>query len=479
MSKKNRIIVSITGIALVLLILVGLTYAYFLTRIQGNTNIKSISVTTANLELIYKDETPNIEVKALIPGTTIGTKSFSVTSKSNVTTSYGVFIEDLIYKFDYPTITYTLKCTSSNGGECNSVSSTSFPINNDLLVSNNIEPEEIQTYDLTLYYADNELDQSNDMNKEFSGKIQIYDLKNTIDIKGKVENYNSDDYIKVSSTDPKISQINKNGEYKVVGVKPEDHEITLFKKEDTTYKEYKSNFSVEQAKNEEIVNNTYRVNDNIRMLIMDVKQTENNLSITNNDFIKYEEGKYYSDISDDIVYANYSLVTYATQAPEESNSLSMLDDKIKLLSNMPQNKLVWFTDTSQATLKIKYDGTKSSKNVNKVYKIVSGKLDVNMYLDDNEAVKDFVYDGEVDWNKNFEFNLKISNEGNMNLKYKTTLTLNNVDVDKLKKYLYIKIYDDNNNLISEGTEINLDNNSVLKPGENDIYRVVFELTVNN
>ena len=478
MNRKQKIIISVTGIFIVLLILVGLTYAYFLTRIQGNTNTKSISVTTANLELIYKDETPNIEVKALIPGTTIGTKSFSVTSKSNVTTSYGVFIEDLIYKFDYPTITYTLKCTSSNGKECNSVSSTSFPINNDLLVSNNIEPEEIQTYDLTLYYADNELDQSNDMNKEFSGKIQIYDLKNTIDIKGKVENYSSDDYVKVSSSDPKISQINKNGEYKVVGVKPEDHEITLFKKEDTIYKEYKSNFSVEQAKDEEIVNSTYRVNDSTRMLIMDVKQTENNLSITNNDFVKYEDGKYYSDISDNIVYANYSLITIATQAPEVSDSLSMLDDKIRLLSNMPQNKLAWFTDTSQATLKIKYDGTKSSNNVKKVSKIQSGALDVNMYLDDNEAVKDFVYDGEVDWNKNFEFNLKISNEGNLALKYKTTLTLNNVDVDKLKKYLYIKIYDDSNNLISEGTEINLDENSV-KPGENDIYRVVFELNINN
>lgn len=55
-------------------------------------------------------------------------------------------------------------------------------------------------------------------------------MKNTIDIKGKVENYSLDDYVKVSSSDPKISQINNDGEYKVVGVKPEDHEITLFKK---------------------------------------------------------------------------------------------------------------------------------------------------------------------------------------------------------------------------------------------------------
>lgn len=52
------------------------------------------------------------------------------------------------------------------------------------------------------------------------------------------------------------------------------------------------------------------VNENI----MDVKQSDNNLSITNNDFLKYEDGKYYSDISDSAVYANYTLTTVATQS---------------------------------------------------------------------------------------------------------------------------------------------------------------------
>ena len=55
MTKKQKIIVSTTGIFLVMLILVGLTYAYFLTRIKGNENEKSISVTTANLILEYAD----------------------------------------------------------------------------------------------------------------------------------------------------------------------------------------------------------------------------------------------------------------------------------------------------------------------------------------------------------------------------------------------------------------------------------------
>lgn len=211
---------------------------------------------------------------------------------------------------------------------------------------------------------------------------------------------------------------------------------------------------------------------------MDVKQTDNNLSITNNDFLKYEDGKYYSDISNSVVYANYTLTTVATQAPVEDESVAMVDDKIRLLSNKFDNKLAWFTDTATATLKIKYDGTKSSNTINKVSKIAAGKLDVNMYLDDNETVKDFVYDGEVDWDKQFEFNLKISNEGNLCLKYKTIFTISNVDVDKLKKYLYVNVYDEDNNLISEGNELNIDDDkNILKPGENHIYKVIIMLKV--
>ena len=51
MNRRQKIIVSVTGIFLVALILVGLTYAYFLTRINGNPNDTSISVTTANLQV--------------------------------------------------------------------------------------------------------------------------------------------------------------------------------------------------------------------------------------------------------------------------------------------------------------------------------------------------------------------------------------------------------------------------------------------
>ena len=41
MNRRQKIIVSITGIFIIMLALVGLTYAYFLTRITGNENEKS------------------------------------------------------------------------------------------------------------------------------------------------------------------------------------------------------------------------------------------------------------------------------------------------------------------------------------------------------------------------------------------------------------------------------------------------------
>ena len=45
MSRKQRIIVSITGIVLVSLILIGLTYGYYMTKINGNTNSKRYTFT--------------------------------------------------------------------------------------------------------------------------------------------------------------------------------------------------------------------------------------------------------------------------------------------------------------------------------------------------------------------------------------------------------------------------------------------------
>ena len=77
MKKKTMIIVSIVGITIVLLALIGLTYAYFLTRIQGNTNNKSISLTTADVSVEYYEGNGLVTLDKMMPGDKF-TKTFNV-----------------------------------------------------------------------------------------------------------------------------------------------------------------------------------------------------------------------------------------------------------------------------------------------------------------------------------------------------------------------------------------------------------------
>ena len=188
MSKKAKIIVSISGIVLVMLILLGLTYAYFLTRIQGNTNDKSISVTTANLELTYGDNSAEILGKdlTLIPSDTeIGTKTFTVTNNGN-DTSYVVVIENVSVTkasdgstttFESNDFRYTLTCTKKDGTSCDGVSTQSvFPINGGILVGNSIKEGDVHTYTFKMWYIDTGIDQSNDMNKTMTARVNIKDI---------------------------------------------------------------------------------------------------------------------------------------------------------------------------------------------------------------------------------------------------------------------------------------------------------------
>ena len=183
MNRKQRIIISVTGIFIVLLILVGLTYAYFLTRISGNTNTKSISVTTKDLKITYGDGTNTVLTSdvPLIPSSdAIGVKDFTVTNEGD-DTSYVVVIEDIkilkgneITTFNSNDFRYTLTCTKSDGTSCDGISEqTLFPINGGILVRNEIKESDIHTYKLTLWYIETNIDQSEDMNKTLEAKVNI------------------------------------------------------------------------------------------------------------------------------------------------------------------------------------------------------------------------------------------------------------------------------------------------------------------
>ena len=202
MNRKQKIIVSITGIVLVSLILIGLTYAYFLTKITGNTNTKSISVSTANLVLEYGENTNVVQgISNAEPGYSVE-KIFTATNKGNSTVTYGAALESIVNGLTrQEDLVYTLTCTSylkegfslaSNGtitgtvdGTCSGVrTEKQFPSTSTMSVmtTNTIDTTHTHAYKLTVTYKEMGIDQSTDMNKAFSAKVNIVDLtKLTVD----------------------------------------------------------------------------------------------------------------------------------------------------------------------------------------------------------------------------------------------------------------------------------------------------------
>ena len=258
MNRKRRIIISITSITLVLLILVGLTYAYFLSNISGNTGEKSISTDTANLSLVYEEDDPSIITATKIgPGTTIGNKTFTVTNNGNVDTDYLIVIEGVSITYSTTSngqvqgepasfvsndFVYTLTCSSSDEEDCNQVTEeTALPlVNNSILVSNKIAAGATQTYVMTVKYLETGIDQSDDMNKKLEAKINIKDIRDP-DNNPYISNTNSLAYniinnslLKKNGTELRNMPLTtpaeetSNSNEKVLALTPDDYGISYY-----------------------------------------------------------------------------------------------------------------------------------------------------------------------------------------------------------------------------------------------------------
>ena len=171
---KKRIIISMISILILIIALFGITYAYFTTKAKGNEDDKSASVTAGKLEVTYKEGNGEIVAEKLMPGDVVASKTFSVVNTGTATTDYLVIVENVINTLvNNEDLEYELVCNSSiTGKNCNG-NKTSFPNKKASLVKNSIDKEEVQNYTLTLTYKETNTDQSSDMDKVISAKVNI------------------------------------------------------------------------------------------------------------------------------------------------------------------------------------------------------------------------------------------------------------------------------------------------------------------
>ena len=170
MQKKQTILV----VASLLVVVLSVTLAYFTAQIIGEG--KNISVSSADLKIVFTDTDGNIEGNDITPGWS-NSKTFTVKNESNGTYKYDIIIKDLVNTFKtYKYLQY--KIISTDGGynmtDYSYLSKSSTKEDVALAYEISIDKGKTHTYTIEIKYVNDEyVDQSIDMGQSLSGTIYI------------------------------------------------------------------------------------------------------------------------------------------------------------------------------------------------------------------------------------------------------------------------------------------------------------------
>ena len=170
MQKKQTILV----VASLLVVVLSVTLAYFTAQIIGEG--KNISVSSADLKIVFTDTDGNIEGNGITPGWS-NSKTFTVKNESNGTYKYDIIMKDLVNTFKtYKYLEY--KITSTDGGynmtDYSYLPKSSTKEDVALAYEISIDKEKTHTYTIEIKYVnDAVVDQSIDMGQSLSGTIYI------------------------------------------------------------------------------------------------------------------------------------------------------------------------------------------------------------------------------------------------------------------------------------------------------------------
>ena len=177
MQKKQTILI----IASLLVVVLSVTLAYFTAQIIGEG--KNISVTSADLKIVFTDTDGNIEGNGITPGWS-NSKTFTVKNESNGTYKYDIIIKDLVNTFKtYKYLEY--KITSTDGGynmtDYSYLPKASTKEDVALAYEVSIDKGKTHTYTIEIKYVNDEgVDQSIDMGQSLSGTIYIREFTKPI-----------------------------------------------------------------------------------------------------------------------------------------------------------------------------------------------------------------------------------------------------------------------------------------------------------
>lgn len=181
--KRKGIIISIIGIIIVALSLLGITFGYYYTQIFGNENATSVKVTSAMKAVKYVELSEEVSGTLIKPGYEY-IKTFAATSLSTEEEIYHIYLDEVINEFTRTQdITYTLYRKSGNNtidtsnlSDCEEISSGIFPKTNSYIKLNEklLTKGDSYTYALKINYLESTEEQDIDDGKTFGFKVQLH-----------------------------------------------------------------------------------------------------------------------------------------------------------------------------------------------------------------------------------------------------------------------------------------------------------------
>ncbi len=173
--KDDKKYIYVVAVLLLVVVALGISYAWFSAIITGNDTAKNNKVVTGDLELTYTD-TNEISLNNVIPGDSF-TKEISVKNTGTLDVKYNLVWQSLTNTItnNELVIEATCKRLNSSGavdGTCEAISQT--PVSSNTIKKKiSIEPNITHEYTVKVTFIDTGTVQNYNKNKSFSGKLGI------------------------------------------------------------------------------------------------------------------------------------------------------------------------------------------------------------------------------------------------------------------------------------------------------------------
>ena len=177
--KDDKKYIYVVAVLLLVVVALGISYAWFSAIITGNDTAKNNKVVTGNLELTYTD-TNEISLDNVIPGDSF-TKEISVKNTGTLDVKYNLVWQSLTNTItnNELVIEATCKRLNSSGtedGTCESISRKAVS-STKIKLNIGIEPGITHVYTVKVTFIDTGEPQNYNKNKSFNGKLGIEEYK--------------------------------------------------------------------------------------------------------------------------------------------------------------------------------------------------------------------------------------------------------------------------------------------------------------